>query len=74
MLHHIVVRKHAARCIVTVVVQDYVMQYQAYSKFYFLNLRETEMQFLPRKRFLLMIVLETEYQEMFTELNDACFP
>lgn len=46
----------------TVVVQDYVMQYRAYSKFYYLNLRETEMQFLKQKLFLFMIVLKTEYK------------
>jgi hypothetical protein len=31
ILHHVVMRKCVARCIVTVVVQDYVMQCQAYS-------------------------------------------
>ena len=31
ILRHIVVTKCVARCIVTVVVQDYVMQFQAYS-------------------------------------------
>jgi hypothetical protein len=68
-----VVNKCVARCIATVVVQDDVMSYQAFSNFYFLRLRESEIQFLPQKRFLFMIVLETEYQEMFREFTCACY-